>query len=902
MNLNQYFNYIYLYIIYFQIISCINIKSTDKLIISITSDRKNIHITKFIIKSIIDQNVDKYFYEILLILSSFDYENISLLPYDIQLLHQNKNIIIIFVKDNITPFKRTLITINKYPNNPFLIINNLCILPYGWLTMFLTDHIKYPNDAIAASIEYFFGKNYEIKEFSEGFKGKKFGTFNHVVEMIFNFAIINIDLGGILYPKKFFKNKSFYDYDLFIKSTNNSEDFWETSFIIMENKILRQSSRIFDYTNYVIDDINYNNYYINKKKLLEKSKFSFINYFYHFKDFIKTRQNKIIVSIASYPERFVYLPDLMTFIRKQNYKINKINFSFYKKHKKYFNLNINNVSIFYAKQNLKPHLKYYYIMQFYRDYAIITLDDDLGYSIDTFESLFNAYIENPNIISGRRAHLMTYKNSGELKNYFGWNFEIKSINISDFNLCLTNGAGTIFPPDILNINEKYLPIIKETLTCDDLTLKYFSIIKGIPHKWIFNNHIMGIQRILPKSNSTALFQFNQFYNDICINKLNMMINRTVLNNLCVYYKNIQTGIIIYLFDIHNQIILNNKLYFDVFAYSYCPIDNKMNFTIYFDYFPAFCYFNKSKTILSDNKNLIVIKKIATCQINEPQINLDEYYFPKAISNLNLFIKIYYYKKYLTTIFKSFYCQKSNICILKLLHYENIYKKHLKIVINEKLYLCIIDNSFSFHDRFLSNISSYKCKNSNNYLNMSNNNDINIISGLPKYLNLSHTIFDNNLLPKKFIILRIVIDTLNEYNNINIIGKLLDHLDYRTYNFTINLLYPSLIINCTMKPNSQNVQTYIYCYNKIKINKSNILIENQIVILDNNGYELVLINEETLIRIKFNENYNMINLLNEIKAEFKYKDNNYSIFYIFIIILIILIKIYYAYINKKKSYN
>jgi hypothetical protein len=49
-------------------------------------------------------------------------------------------------------------------------------------------------------------------------------------------------------------------------------------------------------------------------------------------------------------------------------------------------------------------------MKLFRDYAIITLDDDIGYLDDTFESLFNAYIENHNIISGRRTHLMTQSN------------------------------------------------------------------------------------------------------------------------------------------------------------------------------------------------------------------------------------------------------------------------------------------------------------------------------------------------------------------------------------------------------------------------------------------------------------------------------------------------------------
>ena len=129
-------------------------------------------------------------------------------------------------------------------------------------------------------------------------------------------------------------------------------------------------------------------------------------------------------------------------------------------------------------------------MKLFRNYAIVTLDDDIGYSNDTFESLFNAYIENPNLISGRRTHLMKYKNNGELKGYFKQSFQQKSIKEPNFKLLLTNVGGTIFPPDILNINDELLPIINETITFDDLTLKHFANTKGIPSKWVVNEHIL----------------------------------------------------------------------------------------------------------------------------------------------------------------------------------------------------------------------------------------------------------------------------------------------------------------------------------------------------------------------------------------------------------------------------
>ena len=156
-----------------------------------------------VINSIIEQNINTDLYEILLILSEMEFKNFDSFE-KLKLLKKMKNIKILFIKENIDNLKRTLITMEKYKNNTLIIINNNCLLPEGWLKMFMDDHFKYPNDAIAATIQYFYNKNGNIKEFSEGFKGKNFGLFNHVTEMIFNFAIFNIELGGILYPKNFF--------------------------------------------------------------------------------------------------------------------------------------------------------------------------------------------------------------------------------------------------------------------------------------------------------------------------------------------------------------------------------------------------------------------------------------------------------------------------------------------------------------------------------------------------------------------------------------------------------------------------------------------------------------------------------------------------------------------------
>ena len=323
-------------------------------------------------------------------------------------------------------------------------------------------------------------------------------------------------------------------------------------------------------------------------------------------------------------------------------------------------------------------------MKLFKSYAIITLDDDIGYSNDTFETLFNAYIENPNIINGRRSHLMTYKNNGELNQYNKWVLEQTIINHSDFRILLTNGAGTIFPPDILNINDEFLPIIKETITCDDLTLKHFSNIKGIPHKWIVNNHLMGIPRTLPKSYSRPLWQVNLVNNDLCINRLNIMINRTFLNNLCFSYNNISTGNNIYLFDFHNQHLMNQILYFNIYAYSFCPIDSKFNFNIYFDNYSANCFLNNSINLNPIRNGKILYRKQVSCVMKYFTSNylLDDYYFPKII-----IIKIYNYRTYLTSIFKEFICPELNNCILKIVSYEKTNINIFPFKFGEKQYSC-----------------------------------------------------------------------------------------------------------------------------------------------------------------------------------------------------------------------
>ena len=464
----------------------------ETVIISLTTNPKNINNAENVIDSILKQNVDNLFYKIILILSKHDFKTKNNLPNKLLSLEKKTNLRIILIDNIINSQTRLIIAIKEYPNNPILIINDNIKFPCGWLEMFINDHQKYPNDAISASIQYFFGKNLTITTFSEGYKSEKLGIFNHVTNMIFNFALINSNLGGTLYPKNFFKNEKFFDNELFLKITEDSDEFWQSCFIMIDNKILRQSSKIYDYTKYIINNSNIN---YSKKKYFEKIKLSFIEYFPIFQKIIKNRQQKIIISFTSYPKRFNLIPTVLKSLYEQTIPINNIVLILTEEDKKFFNLNLSNIEIITINENLRPHKKYYYTMQKYRDYAIITIDDDVYYANDTFESLFNSYLENPNIVLGRRSHYMTYRKSGELQPYLKWKFEHILKKEPDFKIFLTGIGSILYPPDIFNINENCLPFINESMTNDDITLKYFATQKGIPHKWVENNLIKGMYGI-----------------------------------------------------------------------------------------------------------------------------------------------------------------------------------------------------------------------------------------------------------------------------------------------------------------------------------------------------------------------------------------------------------------------
>ena len=729
--------------------------TNEKLIISIASKFTNLNNTNLIIESILNQNYDHSFYKIILILSKKEIKDLNNLPKSILLLKNLTKIRLILIDTEINLQTRFVIANKEYPKNPILIINDDAIFPEGWLEMFINDHKKYPNDIISGSIQYFISQNLTIKTFSEGYKGRKFGIFNHITNMVFNFAFVNTNLGGTLYPANTFKRKVFFDFDLFNNISGNSDEFWQSCFIMMENNILRQSSKIYDYTQYIILK---EKQIINKEINFKNNLIKFLEYFPEFRKVVDMRQKKFLISLTSYKERFSFLPTIIKSLREQSIIPNKIVLVLSEIDMKSYNLSINGLDIMTIKKDLRPHNKYYYTMLKYPDYAIVTVDDDIIYCQNMIKSLYDSYIENPNIVSGRRGHLMRYKENGELFGYFSWVIEQNNITKPSYDIFLTGVGGIIYPPDIFNINEKYLKLIEEIITGDDIILKYFEVIKGIEEKWIPNKHFQGLSH-MENLIHRPLFNINTIKNDLNIKKINLDIKNQIIENICVNYKSIYTGLTIYLFNINNIIKNSGLTIFNIDSYSYCPIDNNIKFIIYFGSHRAYCFFNSNYSLLKENNKIFKTYKIlkATCILHRKIDNFNNFYFPKAFSEEIINIKINNYYQYIPFIFKSYFLdKKTNNYLLKTFFYKSLDKGYnITIKINSTKYFCVLNDDVIYTNNEKPILESFECGKLNNF---NKNNEILDINKLN--INLNKCNQNDEFIPNQFIISRIYREFIN----------------------------------------------------------------------------------------------------------------------------------------------
>ena len=500
--------------------------NNNTLLVSMTSYPARIFGIFDVFISLLYQSANLSSYQCFLTLAEEEFVNHEKdLPYDIQILIRNGWIKLIWYH-NIYSHKKLMPVLQNYPENDILIVDDDIIRTNNFIKIFQNEHVLYPTDIICGTFMYYFDNKIEINRLI-GYKGENSREMNAVPNIIFQTARPANGVGGVLYPKHTFSDKRFFNEDLYMKLCPTSDESWQYMFNIIENKILRQTSIIIDNSINIVPNsqkIKTSLYKVNKNKYsLINDKL--LNLFPEYKFNSIERQLKIIVSLTSYRPRFKKLDLVLESIMNNTLKPSKIVLSLYKDDLAFLTDKLKNmiknkfIELIITNIDLKSHKKYFNVMKKYKNYAIITIDDDIIYTDDLIESLYNSYLKCPNCIHARRVHKIIVKNNKALP-YEYWLKEYTSELNPSFYLFPTSGGGTLFPPNILNISDENINEIYKCITADDIYLKYLSRKRNIKIVWVPNKFLLGLQQF--KDNQTqnnALYKNNikgEKLNDVCL--------------------------------------------------------------------------------------------------------------------------------------------------------------------------------------------------------------------------------------------------------------------------------------------------------------------------------------------------------------------------------------------------
>lgn len=236
------------------------------------------------------------------------------------------------------------------------------------------------------------------------------------------------------------------------------------------------------------------------------------------------RQEQVIISLASYKARYSILPKTLKSILWQTYKPDRIYVWLdsdvpknqltpeMKEFERY------GVTFRFTDDDLKPHKKYYYVMQEFPDAVIITFDDDIIYGRKVVERLVKKHFKYPDAICAGRVHRITWDKQGHIKPYRQWIWDCDMGNKPCFDLFATGCAGVLYPPGALPGKAFSAEKIRELcLYADDIWLKFMELAAKIPVVHVMNVTMCGIE----ESNETALGNENVIgnRNDIYISQM-----------------------------------------------------------------------------------------------------------------------------------------------------------------------------------------------------------------------------------------------------------------------------------------------------------------------------------------------------------------------------------------------
>lgn len=253
---------------------------------------------------------------------------------------------------------------------------------------------------------------------------------------------------------------------------------------------------------------------------------------------IQDRKPRIIVSLTTIPSRIKAVSVVVEIMLRQSLKPDKIVlylgeefFQNVELPKELIDLTEKGLEIRYRK-DLKPHTKYFYAMQEFRDDIIITVDDDILYPRTLIENLVNSYKKYPKAVSCMRAHKITYESDGSILPYNKWIGRVKGNMRPSHKLLATGVGGVLYPPNCFNKMAFDVDKIKElSFKADDIWLKVMEWINDIPV--VKAKYGKGITLIVKDTQEVNLVDdnLNNNRNDIYMNNLLKEYNFSPSKNL-----------------------------------------------------------------------------------------------------------------------------------------------------------------------------------------------------------------------------------------------------------------------------------------------------------------------------------------------------------------------------------
>ena len=145
---------------------------------------------------------------------------------------------IIWDEGNIQSHKKLIPTLERYPDNPILVVDDDMQQREGWLQAFIDDHKAFPSDIIyghsSSVVEVIDGK------IVEGIAQR--GIHTKPGHRTYNEKPAN-GAAGTLYPPHTFTDARFFDRILFMLICPNSDETWQWAFAVIEGRTYRCLSK-----------------------------------------------------------------------------------------------------------------------------------------------------------------------------------------------------------------------------------------------------------------------------------------------------------------------------------------------------------------------------------------------------------------------------------------------------------------------------------------------------------------------------------------------------------------------------------------------------------------------------------------------------------------------------------